>query len=94
MSISITDAFQADQINLADVILDDEQETELRQWLEAVVNDGGGVSEEDAINLAGLAFVAGRCFQTQFNVSARVPVEMDVRTLSAFLAFMAQFVEE
>jgi len=90
MSISITDAFGADQIEKANVILDDEQENELREWLAGVVIDGGGVSDEDAMNLAGLAFVAGRCYQSQFSSAETVQIEMDAQTLRAFLQFLVR----
>lgn len=87
---TIRESFEIDKIQQANVVLSDEEELELREMLNEIISEGDQpVTEEDLLALAGLAFVAGRCYEEQFKIDT-VTVPMDVETLVAFTRFLAQ----
>lgn len=93
--MDISDAFEAKNIENSETALTDEEHEDLRGWLSEIVPDFmNNVDGEPniefnnmAIEVASLAFVAGRTYQVQREENPVVNVPMDITMLAEFLEF-------
>lgn len=85
--MNIEDSFDTDVIRRANVALDVEDEETLEKMLKYTLDQMDGVGVDQAVNLAALAFVAGRCYQVDEN--QHITVDMSPDLASAFMEFLA-----
>jgi hypothetical protein len=101
--MTIKHHFETETISEQDVFLDNDEEIELISWLEELIKHqvaaqdvAGDFDQENAMNLAALAFVAGRSYQKVIDAEAggvvegpqQVDLRIDAVTAGRLLEFL------
>jgi hypothetical protein len=85
--MNIQDAFDNETQSNSGVLLNEDEEATLDDTLRMIVGDGSSLSAADAKDLAFMAFIAGRAYQTDRTVYR---IEMSPAALSAFIEFLVE----